>query len=77
MCPCSSKTSRCIRGGIGSAAAGGSLDYGNITLLVDGYATKDFGDTHSLVLLVDSEQWLAARGPTAHRTRAFRAKTCE
>jgi Ca2+-binding RTX toxin-like protein len=42
------------RGGIGSAALGASLDYGNITLLVDGYAKKDFGDTHSLVLLVDS-----------------------
>ncbi|WP_077001411.1 putative Ig domain-containing protein [Variovorax sp. KK3] len=26
----------------------------NVKLLIDGYATKDFGDTHSLVLIVDS-----------------------
>jgi Ca2+-binding RTX toxin-like protein len=42
------------RGGIGAGALGASLDYGDIKLLVNGYATKDFGDTHSLVLLVDS-----------------------
>ena len=31
-----------------------SLHFGAIKLLVNGYDTKDFGDTHSLVLLVDS-----------------------
>lgn len=42
------------RGGVGAAVLGASLDYGDIKLLVDGYAQKDFGDPHSLVLLVDS-----------------------
>ncbi|MBK9346521.1 MAG: hypothetical protein IPN06_08820 [Burkholderiales bacterium] len=42
------------RGGIVLSAADQSWDYGNVELLVDGYANKDFGDTHSLVLLQDS-----------------------
>lgn len=42
------------RGGIGKDVLGAALDYGDIKLLVSGYATKDFGDTHSLVLLIDS-----------------------
>jgi Ca2+-binding RTX toxin-like protein len=42
------------RGGVGAGLVDASLDYGDIKLLVDGYAKKDFGDTHSLVLLVDS-----------------------
>lgn len=42
------------RGGVsGSAVAESVLGLG-VKLLVDGYGTKDFGDTHSLVLLVDS-----------------------
>lgn len=31
-----------------------SLDYADVKLLVDGYVNNDFGDTHSLVLMVDS-----------------------
>ncbi|MDY0977509.1 hypothetical protein SOM61_21320 [Massilia sp. CFBP9012] len=42
------------RGGIGADLANAALDYGSVKLLVDGYATKGFGDTHSLILLVDS-----------------------
>ena len=42
------------RGGVGAAAVNASLDYGSIKLLVNNYVTNDFGDTHSLVLLVDS-----------------------
>jgi len=42
------------RGGVGAAAVKASLDYGDIKLLVNNYVTNDFGDTHSLVLLVDS-----------------------
>ena len=43
-----------FRGGILKSVVDASLDYGSIQLLVDGYAKKNFGDTHSLVLLVDS-----------------------
>ncbi|MGQ0598529.1 putative Ig domain-containing protein [Aquabacterium sp.] len=42
------------RGDVGSAAFLESLGALGIKLLVDGYSSKDFGDTHSLVLLVDS-----------------------
>jgi Ca2+-binding RTX toxin-like protein len=43
-----------VRGGVVLDAIGASFKYGGIKLLVDGYATKDFGDTHSLVLIADS-----------------------
>ncbi|MFO1412641.1 MAG: calcium-binding protein [Burkholderiales bacterium] len=42
------------RGGIARAIAGGYVDYGGFRPLVDHYANRDFGDTHSLTLLVDS-----------------------
>ncbi len=42
------------RGGIFGAALSASLAAGGVRLLVDGFAQKDFGDDHSLVLLVDS-----------------------
>ncbi|WP_310452484.1 VCBS domain-containing protein [Sulfuritalea sp.] len=42
------------RGGIGASVIGSVLDYGDVKLLVDGYSQKNFGDTHSLVLIVDS-----------------------
>ncbi|HEY1131479.1 MAG TPA: calcium-binding protein, partial [Roseateles sp.] len=42
------------RGSIGGAVAFQLLLYTGVKLLVNGYETKDFGDTHSLVLLVDS-----------------------
>jgi hypothetical protein len=43
-----------VRGGIVWDVFTQSMSYWDIRLLVDGYADKDFGDTHSLVLLVDS-----------------------
>ncbi|MGK6306992.1 calcium-binding protein [Variovorax sp. DT-64] len=43
-----------VRGDMLSATVAESFKYANVKLLVDGYATKDFGDTHSLVLIVDS-----------------------
>nr|WP_295784969.1 putative Ig domain-containing protein [Rhodoferax sp.] len=43
-----------LRGDVVEAVVLASLDYGNVELLVNGYATRDFGDTHSLVLMVDS-----------------------
>jgi pimeloyl-ACP methyl ester carboxylesterase len=42
------------RGGIVLDVTKDTLDYGDVKLLVDGYARKDFGDTHSLVLIIDS-----------------------
>jgi hypothetical protein len=42
------------RGGVAGAAALISLENFGVKLLVNGYLTKDFGDTPSLVLLVDS-----------------------
>jgi trimeric autotransporter adhesin len=42
------------RGNFFGAAATQSLLFGETKLLVDGFAINDFGDTHSLVLLVDS-----------------------
>jgi pimeloyl-ACP methyl ester carboxylesterase len=42
------------RGGIAYDALSDTLDYGDVKLLVDGYNRKDFGDTHSLVLIIDS-----------------------
>lgn len=42
------------RGGIAGSVLKEMLQYGEIKLLVDQYALRDFGDTHSLVLLVDS-----------------------
>jgi Ca2+-binding RTX toxin-like protein len=42
------------RGGVLSDVIRASLSYEDIKLLVDQYALSDFGDTHSLVLLVDS-----------------------
>ncbi len=43
-----------VRGGYVASAVLASLDTGDITLLDNGYGFKNFGDTHSLVLLVDS-----------------------
>lgn len=43
-----------VRGGFVIGAALESLKYASVKLLVDEYGVKDFGDTHSLVLLVDS-----------------------
>ena len=43
-----------VRGGIGLDVAKDSLQHSGLKLLVDQYAVKDFGDTHSLMLLVDS-----------------------
>lgn len=42
------------RGASPSKAAAESFRNGGVKLLVDGYDKSDFGDTHSLVLLVDS-----------------------
>ncbi|MDE2442446.1 MAG: Ig family protein, partial [Betaproteobacteria bacterium] len=42
------------RGGLVGDVVEGALDFGSIDLLQDGYSQKDFGDTHSLVLLIDS-----------------------
>lgn len=42
------------RGNVGGTVAFQLLRYLGVKLLVKGYETKDFGDTHSLVLLVDS-----------------------
>ena len=42
------------RGAVISEAIAASWAAKSVTLLVDHYATNDFGDTHSLVLLVDS-----------------------
>ncbi|MDB0564241.1 putative Ig domain-containing protein, partial [Ralstonia solanacearum] len=42
------------RGSIFSSAAVATLSYAEIKLLVKNYSENDFGDTHSLVLLVDS-----------------------
>lgn len=42
------------RGGVVGGVALDTLKYLDVKLLVNGYANKDFGDTHSLVLLVDS-----------------------
>ncbi|ATQ75852.1 hypothetical protein CR152_15950 [Massilia violaceinigra] len=43
-----------FRGGVVKSVVAASLDYMSIELLVNNYAFADFGDTHSLVLLVDS-----------------------
>jgi len=43
-----------VRGGIVDNILLTSLRYADVKMLVDGYDKKDFGDTHSLVLLVDS-----------------------
>jgi Ca2+-binding RTX toxin-like protein len=42
------------RGDVIADAVLTSFKYGGVKLLVNGYSTKDFGDTHSLSLLVDS-----------------------
>lgn len=42
------------RGGIFGSALSASLASAGVRLLVDGFSQRDFGDTHSLVLLVDS-----------------------
>lgn len=42
------------RGTVTSSAINASWDAFDYRLLVDGYSNNDFGDTHSLVLLVDS-----------------------
>jgi hypothetical protein len=42
------------RGGIGAAVIENFFTYIDVKLLVDNYLKRDFGDTHSLVLLVDS-----------------------
>ena len=42
------------RGGVGLSAGWTSFLNSGVKLLVDQYAIKDFGDTHSLALLVDS-----------------------
>jgi len=43
-----------VRGGGVDSILLTSLRYADVKMLVDGYDKKDFGDTHSLVLLVDS-----------------------
>ncbi|ADX48579.1 Ig family protein [Paracidovorax avenae ATCC 19860] len=43
-----------VRGGLGGDILMDAIALKDPDLLVDGYALKDFGDTHSLVLLVDS-----------------------
>ncbi|UZH44154.1 calcium-binding protein [Roseateles amylovorans] len=43
-----------MRGGVVSGAVSASLAAGSISLLPDRYGERDFGDTHSLVLLIDS-----------------------
>ena len=43
-----------VRGGVIGDALLTSWDFKDPKLLVHSYATKDFGDTHSIVLLVDS-----------------------
>ena len=43
-----------VRNGIVSAVANASVAAGDVRLLVEGFATRDFGDDHSLVLIVDS-----------------------
>ncbi|UOD30684.1 putative Ig domain-containing protein [Massilia violaceinigra] len=43
-----------FRGGVPVSVVKASLDYMSVQLLVDNYAFSNFGDTHSLVLLVDS-----------------------
>jgi len=43
-----------MRGSIVASATGQSLLFGEAKLLVSGFANNDFGDTHSLVLIVDS-----------------------
>jgi Ca2+-binding RTX toxin-like protein len=61
------------RGGVVLDTALESLKYQDVKLLVNGYATKDFGDTHSLVLLVDSlsvQNALLQLLPTAARADA-------
>jgi Ca2+-binding RTX toxin-like protein len=42
------------RGGIGRSVVDTSIKNGDVKLLVDNFDRKDFGDTHSLALLVDS-----------------------
>ena len=66
------------RGGIGGGVTAASLDYGDIKLLVDGYGYKDFGDTHSLVLIVDSltvQNTLLQLLPEEQRASAESAET--
>lgn len=62
------------RGGVGSAVLLETvLELFSVKLLVPGYLTKDFGDTHSLVLLVDSlnvQSTLLKMLPEAQRTAA-------
>ena len=61
------------RGGYVTAALGRSLSYMDIKLLTDDYTNKDFGDTHSLVLLVDSlnvQNTLLQMLPEAQRSAA-------
>jgi Ca2+-binding RTX toxin-like protein len=43
-----------VRGDAVSEAVKASFANGSVKLLVDGYARNDFGDTHSLVLILDS-----------------------
>ncbi|MFY8041627.1 MAG: hypothetical protein ACOVOD_01755, partial [Rhodoferax sp.] len=43
-----------MRGNFPATVAWASLRYGETKLLDDNFAVRDFGDTHSLVLLVDS-----------------------
>ena len=61
------------RGGYVGGAIVASIDKLGLELLPNGYATKDFGDTHSLVLLVDSlsvQNTLLQMLPQANRVTA-------
>ncbi|WP_310449473.1 hypothetical protein [Sulfuritalea sp.] len=42
------------RGGIGLAGLSATLAAADVRLLVNGFSTKDFGDDHSLTLIIDS-----------------------
>lgn len=59
------------RGNVIGQAAWSGLRFGEVKLLVDGFSQNDFGDTHSLVLLVDSlsvQNTLAQLDPTVSLT---------